>query len=72
MIHYKGMTHCDLFQRSDTLSTIRIKHEINTLLQKLVWWHKNKNVKKEIRQFSSPTAMQTKHKQLQISRSRGR
>ena len=49
-----------------------IKHEIHTLLQKLDWWQKKKNVKKEIIQSSPPTAMQTKQRQLQISRSRGR
>ena len=57
-------------QGSDTLSTMWIMHEIDTLLQKLDRWQKKKNVKKEIRQFSSPTTMQTKQKQLQISRNR--
>ena len=49
-----------------------IKHEINIPLQKLNWWQKEKNVKKKIIQSSSPTAMQTKQNNLQISRSRGK
>ena len=51
-------------QRSDTLSTIRIKHEINLLLQKLDWWQKKEKKKKEITHSSSPTTIQTKLKQL--------
>ena len=83
MIHYKGVTHYDWLQKgcrtqegdtqgSDTLSFMRIKHEINILLNKLDWWQKKKNVKKEVIQSSSPTVIQTKQKQLQMSRSRGR
>ena len=49
-----------------------VKDEINIPLQKLNWWQKVKNVKKKIIQSSSPTTMQTKQKQLQISRNRGR
>ena len=49
-----------------------VKDEINIPLQKLNWWQKEKNVKKKIIQSSSPTTMQTKQKQLQISRNRGR
>ena len=49
-----------------------IKHEINILLQKLDWWQKKKTVKKNILQSSSPITMQTKQKNVQISRSRGR
>ena len=47
-----------------------IKHEIDTPLQKLDRLQKKKNVKMEIRQFSAPTTMQTKYRQLQISRNR--
>ena len=43
-----------------------IKHEINVPLQKLVWWQKNKNVKKNIIQSSSPTTMQTRRENFQI------
>ena len=49
-----------------------IKHEINILVQKLDWWQKKKNVKKNIIQSSLPKTMQTKQKNLQISRSQGR
>ena len=49
-----------------------VKDEINIPLQKLNWWQKEKNVKEKIIQSSSPTTMQTKQKQLQISRNRGR
>ena len=48
-----------------------IKHEINVPLQKLDWWQKKKNAKKKILQSSSPATMQTKQKNVQISRSRG-
>ena len=44
------------------------KEEINIPLQKLNWWQMVKNVKKKIIQSSPPTTMQTKQKQLQISR----
>ena len=49
-----------------------IKHEINILLQKLALVTKKKNVKTKLIQSSSPTTMQTKQNNLQISRNRGR
>ena len=49
-----------------------VKHEINISLQKLNWWQKEMSVKKKIIKSSSPTTMQTKQKNLQISRNRGR
>ena len=65
------VVHCR--RRVHTLCCrMRIKHEINIQLQKLDWWQKEKNVKKKIRQSSSPSMMQTKQKQLQILRNRGR
>ena len=82
MIQYKGVTHYDSLQKE--CHTKKITHEevthclscgssTRSILCCRSWiGGRKKNVKKDIKQFSSPTAMQTKQKQLQMSRSPGR
>ena len=50
MIHHgREVTHKEgETQGSDSHSTMWIKREINTIMQKLNWWQKKKNIKKEI------------------------
>ena len=70
-VTHKGSTHT-IYEGTHTLLSYVDQARDQCSIAKAELWQKEKNVKKKIMQSSSPTTMQTKQKNLQISRSWGR